>query len=93
MAATLSDAASVETSFPSYPGAKAYLCHCLRVTEQDVRDAVEAGVVNEVRDAMQQTGAGTGCMACRCALRDVIEDCRRRAAATRCEPVLAAAMG
>jgi bacterioferritin-associated ferredoxin len=91
MAATLLEA-SPATSFPAYPGAKAYLCHCLRVTEEDVRDAVAAGAVSEVRDAMQQTGAGTGCMACRCALRDVIEDCRRRAA-ERCAPVLVAAMG
>lgn len=78
-----------------YPGAKRYLCRCLRVTEQEVRDACAAGVVEEVRDAMHATGAGTGCMACRCALRDLIEDCQRRraAAAEVATPALVPAVG
>lgn len=80
-------------TYVQYPAAQQYVCRCLRVTEQDVRDACDAGAIHEVRDAMQQTGAGTGCMACRCALRDLIEDCRQRRAAAEAAPALIPAIG
>ncbi len=52
-----------------------FVCRCLRVTEQDVREAMEAHVVCDLVDLMQHTGAGTGCMACRANIRKIISGC------------------
>ena len=40
------------------------LCHCLGVTETDVRSAVSTGEVQSIKCVMNGTGAGTGCTAC-----------------------------
>lgn len=40
------------------------VCHCLGITESAVRNAVDAGGSQCVRDVMAQTEAGTGCTAC-----------------------------
>jgi bacterioferritin-associated ferredoxin len=40
------------------------LCHCLGVTETDVRIAISSGSVQSLKCLMNGTGAGTGCTAC-----------------------------
>jgi bacterioferritin-associated ferredoxin len=40
------------------------LCHCLGVTETDIRVAISNGSVQSLKCIMNGTGAGTGCTAC-----------------------------
>lgn len=40
------------------------ICHCLDVTETDIRSAVANGTVQSIQCVMNGTGAGTGCTAC-----------------------------
>jgi bacterioferritin-associated ferredoxin len=50
------------------------ICHCLQIRESDVRAAVECGAVQSIRDVMNATTAGTGCTACHCAIRQILEE-------------------
>lgn len=52
------------------------LCHCLRVSESQIRAAVELAGCQTIRDVRRQTGAGSGCTACHrriCALIDSVQ--------------------
>jgi bacterioferritin-associated ferredoxin len=40
------------------------ICHCLGVTETDIRSAIATGTVQTIKCIMTGTGAGTGCTAC-----------------------------
>ena len=40
------------------------VCACLHVTERQLRSAVEQSGVQDVRELMRATEAGTGCTAC-----------------------------
>ncbi|HUG93031.1 MAG TPA: (2Fe-2S)-binding protein, partial [Planctomycetaceae bacterium] len=51
------------------------VCHCLHVTEMEIRGAVSTGAVNLLKDVMDCTGAGTGCTACHHRIREL---CRER---------------
>ena len=52
------------------------VCHCLGVTEGDVRSVVASGSVQSIRCIMNGTGAGTGCTACQRRINDLLcEDC------------------
>lgn len=55
-----------------------YVCHCLKVTEDMVRAAVEEGAAS-VAHLRQLTGAGDGCTACHRRLNELIEQCWRGA--------------
>lgn len=48
------------------------VCHCLQVTESDIRTAIVADCVREVVDVMRSTGAGTGCTACRARIQELV---------------------
>ena len=48
------------------------LCHCLRVTESEIRGAVAVGDLESVKQVMDYTGAGKGCTACHCAIKKII---------------------
>jgi len=50
-----------------------FLCHCAGVAESVVRESVEAGGVASVEEVMVVTGAGTGCRACHCRIRRVLD--------------------
>lgn len=52
------------------------VCHCLHVTEMEVRGAVSTGAVETIKAVMECTGAGTGCTACHERIRDLL--CERR---------------
>ncbi|MCA9114878.1 MAG: (2Fe-2S)-binding protein [Planctomycetaceae bacterium] len=45
------------------------VCHCIRVTEAEIENAITDGMAQSVRCVMNQTGAGTGCTACHPAIR------------------------
>ena len=49
--------------FPSTSTDKV-ICHCLGVTETDIRSAIATGSVQTIKCIMNGTGAGTGCTAC-----------------------------
>ena len=53
------------------------LCHCLHVSTEEVEQAVDAREVSSLQDVKQQTGAGSGCTACHCAIRDLLGLCRK----------------
>ncbi|MDZ4687649.1 MAG: (2Fe-2S)-binding protein [Planctomycetaceae bacterium] len=40
------------------------LCHCLNVDVSEVRDAIDAGGLQTVRQVSQSCGAGGGCTSC-----------------------------
>lgn len=48
------------------------LCHCLRVTERQVSDAIERNALCSVREVMKCTGAGRGCMSCHARIKSLL---------------------
>ena len=54
------------------PAADRIVCQCLRVSESDVRAAIQAGDVDSVKRIMDHTGAGTGCTACHAAIKRLL---------------------
>lgn len=48
------------------------LCHCLRITERQVSDAVERNALCTLREVMRSTGAGRGCMSCHSRIKAVL---------------------
>lgn len=40
------------------------LCHCLRVSESTIADAVAICGLTSIREVCRETGAGSGCTAC-----------------------------
>lgn len=51
-----------------------YLCHCLRVSEDQVRESVQIGELQTVRQVISACGAGGGCMACHRHIKRVISE-------------------
>ena len=54
-----------------------YICHCLAVTDDTIRCAIECGAKN-VRQVGEKCGAGTGCGGCHLALRRMLAEYRGR---------------
>ncbi len=50
-----------------------YLCHCLKVTVDDIRRVAESNSGDNVDDLYQQTSAGAGCTACKRRIRAILE--------------------
>lgn len=50
------------------------LCHCLRVSEEQVQDAVWINACRSIKDVIDCTGAGSGCTACHCRIAELLED-------------------
>ena len=48
------------------------VCHCLGVTESDIRKATATGELDSLRAVMQQTGAGSGCTVCHRAIKAML---------------------
>jgi bacterioferritin-associated ferredoxin len=49
-----------------------YLCHCLKVTHDEVRDAVEFHGCESVEEVTAVCGAGGGCTACHRKIRAIL---------------------
>ena len=50
----------------------AYLCHCLKVTPDEVRDAIDFAGCGSVDEVTSHCGAGGGCTACHRKIRALI---------------------
>ena len=54
------------------------VCHCLRVTESQVQDAIAVGSCSNVKDVMKMTDAGGGCTACHRQILDMLAKSNRQ---------------
>lgn len=59
------------------------LCRCLGVSRETVEQAISIFSADTVEQVARMTEAGTGCMCCRCKIKELIEE--RRAAARQLE--------
>lgn len=48
------------------------VCHCLRVTEEEILQAAEVGKPHSIKQIMDHTGAGGGCTACHQRIRALL---------------------
>jgi bacterioferritin-associated ferredoxin len=53
-----------ETLAPAHSATPRPVCHCLRVEEDEIRDAIDDGELQTVRQVTASCGAGGGCTAC-----------------------------
>ncbi|HVE14765.1 MAG TPA: (2Fe-2S)-binding protein [Elusimicrobiota bacterium] len=63
-----------------------YACHCLKVTEDDVIEAIRAHELRDVEDITRFTQAGDGCTACHPLLQKLCETEAKLADATSPRP-------
>jgi NifU-like protein len=77
--------ASVAT--PACPHRTAHpICHCLGVSEAEIRQSISEGELESVRQVAHVCGAGGGCTACHRHIRRYLhEAAQRRAAEERAE--------
>ena len=47
------------------PSADKVVCHCLRVTESQIRDVLAKGKARHVYDVIDETRAGSNCHSCK----------------------------
>lgn len=64
-----------------------YLCRCLRVSEEEVRDAIAVSNPETVRGVTQACGAGGGCMACHRHIKRLLAEQQAQIAAESEAPV------
>lgn len=64
-----------------------FLCRCLRVTEEEVRDAIAVANPETVRGVTQACGAGGGCMACHRHIKRLLAEQHAQIAAEAEAPV------
>ena len=64
-------ASCTEAAFQACP--LRVVCRCLRVTEEEVVDALATLPLRSVRDICRHTGAGAGCTACHAELEQLLE--------------------
>jgi bacterioferritin-associated ferredoxin len=60
------------------PPSDEIVCHCLRISESEVRTAMDTAQANSLRGIMKATDAGTGCTVCHCRIRQVIAEHQAR---------------
>ncbi len=48
------------------------ICHCLQVKESQIVDAIAVTGAEALRDVIHHTGAGAGCTACHCRIRELL---------------------
>jgi bacterioferritin-associated ferredoxin len=49
------------------------VCHCLNVSADEIHTAVHQSAAQSVKDVIRQTGAGSGCTACHCTIRSLLQ--------------------
>ncbi|HPJ36608.1 MAG TPA: Fe-S cluster assembly protein NifU [Spirochaetota bacterium] len=57
------------------------ICHCMNISDEDIRKAVHENGVMNIDDMMEFTGAGTVCGTCIPKIEDIIEEEKGRCAA------------
>lgn len=48
------------------------ICRCLQVTESQVVDCIAVSGAETVREVAGMTGAGSGCLACHCQIKELL---------------------
>lgn len=70
---------AVSTNFRSLAGdmplpvPREVVCHCLQVTRDEIEATIEMGAARSVKCVIRETGAGGGCTACHCTIRNMLE--------------------
>jgi len=65
------------------------LCHCLNVSSDEVRQAIDAGGLQSVRQVSQACGAGSGCTSCHRHIKRLLaQSAQERQAVPTLEPLL-----
>lgn len=49
------------------------ICHCLGIPRETVAETIERGAAQTVKCVIRETGAGSGCTACHCTIRNMLE--------------------
>ena len=56
-----------------------FLCHCLKVTPEEVQQCISDSSAESVHEVTRGCGAGKGCTACHCRIKDLLaglcDDC------------------
>ncbi len=58
----------------SLEGVDPFLCHCLGLTEEELRQACSRWNITSLKDLSRLTGAGDGCMACHRRLKELLDE-------------------
>jgi bacterioferritin-associated ferredoxin len=67
-----------DTEITGLPAADRIVCHCLHVSEMEIRGSVSTGAVETLKAVMECTGAGAGCTACHQRIRELLHECATR---------------
>lgn len=59
---------------PNHAEATRLICHCLNVSEHEIRDAIAEHEPQSVRAVSQVCGAGAGCMSCHRHIRRMLNE-------------------
>jgi NAD(P)H-nitrite reductase large subunit len=76
--------ASPTTSFGTTLDGDPIVCRCLKVSATQLVEAIVEADLKTVREIRRYTGAGDGCTACHCVLKEYL--LRHRAEATQAAP-------
>ncbi|MFQ5733382.1 MAG: (2Fe-2S)-binding protein [Planctomycetaceae bacterium] len=49
------------------------VCHCLHITRDEIEESIETASVGSLMCVIRETGAGSGCTACHCTIRSLLE--------------------
>lgn len=72
----------VSAMLPAAAVTDSVICHCLQVKESQIVDAIAVTGAENVREVSRHTGAGSGCTACHCRIRELL-GCRTAGAEVR----------
>lgn len=62
--------AAIQT--PEIAPRRRFLCHCLKVTPEEVQQCITATSAETVHEVTRGCGAGKGCTACHCRIKDLL---------------------
>ena len=62
----------VKTRSVVAPASNKVICHCIGVTDTQINGAIAGNAARCVKTVMECTGAGSGCTACHCAIKDLL---------------------
>ncbi|WP_197999656.1 (2Fe-2S)-binding protein [Gimesia chilikensis] len=67
------------TPAPEVAPRRRFLCHCLKVTPDQVQQCITETQAETVHEVTRSCGAGKGCTACHCRIKDLLaglcDDC------------------
>lgn len=63
---------SIAVQAPTAASRPRLICHCLKVTHDEVQQCIVDNSATSVHDVMRGCGAGKGCTACHCRIKDLL---------------------